>query len=142
MKAHIVAMTIAMLAAVPVSAEERTALPEIIVGSPPPPPLTAGPAVQQGPSASRNAAAGTQERCVSGASERSFRCLNEKLKREVDRVNPPVTNTPPIDAKSSDLKIGVVNVPAVQQQYGRNFGISVYPYRPSAPVDTLPLGRR
>lgn len=43
----------------------------------------------------------------------------------------------PVDAKSQDIKVGVVNVPAVQQQYGRNFGVSVIPYRPArfyAPV--------
>ncbi|OKO67645.1 hypothetical protein AC628_38550 [Bradyrhizobium sp. NAS96.2] len=60
--------------------------------------------------------------------------MNERLKKQVDQVNPPVTNTPPIDAKSSDIKVGVVNVPAVQQQYGRNFGVSAFPYRPAAPV--------
>ena len=152
MKASIFAMTIAMLAAMPASAEERTALPEIIVGSPPPSPLTpspptaspptVGPAVPQGTTASRNPAAGAPERCGNGAADRSLGCLNEKLRREVDRVNPPVTNTAPIDAKSSDLKVGVVNVPAVQQQYGRNFGVSAFPYRPSAPVYSAPLGHR
>ncbi|MBR0869811.1 hypothetical protein JQ633_05545 [Bradyrhizobium tropiciagri] len=68
--------------------------------------------------------------------------MNERLRRQVDRVNPPVTNTPPIDAKSHDLKVGVVNVPAVQQQYGRNFGVSAFPYRPPAPVYTSPVGHR
>ncbi len=144
MKATILATAIAILAAMPARAEERTALPEIIVGAPPASPLTVGPAAPQGPTALHNnpAAAGVPERCGSGAGDRSLGCLNEKLKREVDRVNPPVTNTPPIDAKSSDLKVGVVNVPAVQQQYGRNFGVSVYPYRPSAPVYSAPLGHR
>lgn len=48
-----------------------------------------------------------------------------------------------IDARSSDLKKGVVNLPAVQQQYGKNFGRSVIPYRPGPPpVYTSPLGRR
>ena len=47
-----------------------------------------------------------------------------------------MTNTPPIDAKSQDLKVGVVNIPAVQQQYGRNFGVSAFPYRPPTPVYT------
>jgi len=57
-------------------------------------------------------------------------------------VNPPVTNTPPIDAKSPDIRVGVVNVPGVQQQYGCDFGVSVYPYRPAAPVYSSPLGHR
>lgn len=73
----------------------------------------------------------TQERCVEveiGGSS-SFGCLNQKLKREVDRVN-PTPNLPPVDAHSPDTHIGVVNVPAVQQQYGSNFGKSVIPFRP------------
>ena len=57
-------------------------------------------------------------------------------------MNPPVTNTPPIDAKSPDIRVGVVNVPGVQQQYGCDFGVSVYPYRPAAPVYSSPLGHR
>ncbi|QPF88402.1 hypothetical protein IC762_34140 [Bradyrhizobium genosp. L] len=62
--------------------------------------------------------------------------MNARLRKQVDQVNPPVTNTPPIDAKSQDLKVGVVNVPAVQQQYGRNFGVSAFPYRPPTAVYT------
>jgi hypothetical protein len=30
----------------------------------------------------------------------------------------------------------------VQQQYGRNFGVSVVPFRPAPPVFSSPLGRR
>ncbi|WP_244540558.1 hypothetical protein [Hyphomicrobium sp. CS1BSMeth3] len=71
---------------------------------------------------------------------RAYNCLNERLKREVERVN-PVPNIPPIDAKSPDVKIGVVNIPAVRQQYGKNFGVSVVPYRPAPPVYSGPFGR-
>jgi hypothetical protein len=38
--------------------------------------------------------------------------------------------------------VGIVNVPAVQQQYGQNFGHSVIPYWPPPPVFTSPLGHR
>ena len=65
--------------------------------------------------------------------DRSLGCLNDQLKAKVDEVNPTLA-TPPIDAKSSDLKVGTVNVPGVQQQYGKNFGKSVVPYRPPPPV--------
>ncbi len=68
-------------------------------------------------------------------------CLNRRLKGDVDRVN-PVPNIPPIDARSQDIHLGIVNAPAVQQQYGPNFGHSVVPYRPSAPVFAPPLGGR
>ena len=88
------------------------AKPEFIIGGPSPPPMP-------------------RERCVEveigGA--RSFGCLNQQLKREADRAN-PITNIAPLDAKSSDTKIGIVNLPGVQQQYGRNYGVSVMPYRP------------
>ncbi len=72
-----------------------------------------------------------RERCVEveigGA--KSFGCLNQQLKREADRAN-PITNIAPLDAKSSDTKLGIVNLPGVQQQYGRNYGVSVVPFRP------------
>jgi hypothetical protein len=71
-------------------------------------------------------------------SSRAFNCLNEKLKKQVDGVNPSL-NTPPLDAHSPDIRIGVVNMPGVQQQYGKNFGVSVIPFRPAPPVFT-PLG--
>ncbi|MDQ8728075.1 hypothetical protein [Bradyrhizobium sp. LHD-71] len=74
-------------------------------------------------------------------SSRAFNCLNQKLRRQVDRVNPSM-NIPPVDARSQDIRVGVVNMPAVQQQYGRNFGVSVIPYRPSLPTYSSPVGRR
>jgi hypothetical protein len=101
-----------------------------------------GPA--QGPGAGApHAGGGTHQGCAGGetGSDHSLACLNEKLKSQVDRVS-PVANVPPLDAKSSDLEIGVVNVPGVQQQYGRNFGVSIYPYRPPTPTYAAPGGRR
>lgn len=67
--------------------------------------------------------------------------LNKQLRRKVDETNPSL-NIPPIDARSSDLKTGVVNMPAVQQQYGKNFGRSVIPFRPATPTYTPPIGHR
>lgn len=117
--------TVALVA--PGVAEQRTnVLPEIRIGGDAPVDLA-----QQ-----------TQQNCVEveiGAS-RAFNCLNQKLRRQVDRVNPSA-NVPPIDARSSDIRVGVVNIPALQQQYGRNFGVSVVPYRPAPPVFSSPLGR-
>ncbi len=84
-----------------------------------------------------------QERCVDVqiGNDRSIGCLNQRLRREVDRVNPTI-NTPPIDAKSQDIRVGVVNIPGVQQQYGQNFGRSVIPFRPPAPVYSSQIGPR
>jgi len=133
-------------------AEERgNVLPEIVIGGNAPEPVANG-RVAEGAGRRRaqapadNSAAPTSiERCVEveiGAS-RSMDCINQKLKKEVDKVNPSL-NLPPIDARSQDLKVGIVNVPAVQQQYGKNFGVSVVPYRPAPPVFASPsaIGRR
>lgn len=136
MRTTILAMTASVVAVMPAHAEDRIPLPEIVVGAP-----TTRP--RQAPTPTQAPASAGHERCVDVkiGEEHSLGCLNEKLKRQVDGVN-PVLNTPPIDAKSQDLKVGIVNVPAVQQQYGQNFGHSVIPYRPAPPVFTLPLGRR
>jgi hypothetical protein len=79
------------------------------------------------------------ERCVDVqvGGERSFGCLNEQLKRNVDRVNPSM-NVPPLDARSSDIRVGNVNQAAVREQYGSNYGKSAFPYRPGAPTYAIP----
>ena len=81
----------------------------------------------------------TLERCVDVeiGGDRALGCLNQKLKREVDRVNPSI-NLPPLDARSSDLRVGNVNEAAVRQQYGSNYGRSAVPFRPPAAVYALP----
>ena len=84
------------------------------------------------------APAPTFERCVEVeiGGDRALGCLNQRLKREVDRVNPSL-NLPPLDARSSDVRVGNVNEAAVRQQYGSNYGRSAIPYRPAAPVFSL-----
>lgn len=83
----------------------------------------------------------THERCVEVeiGRDRSFNCINEQLKRQVDRINPTM-NIAPIDAMSQDIRVGVVNQAGVRQQYGSNFGRSVIPFRPVVVVP--PLGPR
>lgn len=71
---------------------------------------------------------------------RAFNCLNEELRRHVDRVNPTL-NLPPVSARSADVQVGVANMPAVRQQYGRNFGVSIVPFRPGPQAFTSPLTR-
>jgi hypothetical protein len=77
----------------------------------------------------------TFERCVDVeiGGDNAFGCLNQKLKREVERTNPSI-NTPPIDARSPDVRVGNVNEAAVRQQYGSNYGRSVFPFRPPTPT--------
>jgi hypothetical protein len=79
------------------------------------------------------------ERCIEVeiGNDRALGCLNQQLKREVDRVNPSL-NTPPFDARSPDVSVGNVNEAVVRQQYGSNYGRSVYPFRPPPPVFTVP----
>ena len=122
-----VAATVVMAAimiSVSARAQDRLNLPEITITGSPPPSDTG------------------REHCIDTATsnDHSLGCLNERMKREVDRVN-PVLNMPPTDAKSSDLKVGVVNIPGVQQQYGQNFGHSVVPFRPPPPIYNS-FGRR
>ena len=60
-------------------------------------------------------------------------CLNQFLQREVARVQPP-RNIAPVDAASQSVQVGGFNQTALRQQYGRNFGNSVMPFRPPPPV--------
>ena len=134
MKAGILAIAMAVTAAWPVGAEEARDLPPAGVLQTAHDANTAAPA---------GAPDGTvQERCVdvTAGGERSFGCVNELLKRKVDRVNPTL-NIAPIDARSPDTKTGVINIPGVKQQYGQNFGKSAVPFRPPPPVFTSPLSR-
>jgi hypothetical protein len=87
-------------------------------------------------------ASSTVERCVDVqiGGDRAFGCLNEKLRREVDKVNPSL-NLPPIDARSPDVRVGNANEAAIRQQYGSNYGRSAFPYRPP-PIPTNVLPRR
>ncbi len=105
-------------------------LPETII-SPPSPPKDAG---------SNNIGSGSGEGTSDKSGDaKSIERLNQILKRKVDEINPSF-NTPPLDARSPDTKIGVINIPAVQQQYGQNFGRSAVPYRPPPPIYVSPLG--
>ncbi len=66
---------------------------------------------------------------IGGVKTPSLKCLNQRLQQQVDAVHPP-QNIPPLDATSSSVKLGGYNETALSQQYGANFGKSVYPSRP------------
>jgi hypothetical protein len=122
--------------------EHATVLPEIVIGGSAPSASTKPGGIGNSstkPDRARNAPA-KPDRCVEVeiGSSRAMDCLNQKLKDKVDSVN-PVTNVPPIDARSPDTKVGVVNIPGVQEQYGKNFGVSAVPFRPAPPVFTSPM---
>lgn len=86
------------------------------------------------------AAAGAPCVDVQIGNDRAFGCLNQRLRREVDKIK-PLTDTTASDARSTDLKTGVVNIPAIRQQYGRNFGVSAVPYRDPAGYASSPMRR-
>jgi hypothetical protein len=123
----------AVSALTPFRAEAQVSLPEITVYGPPP--MSGAHTDQPG------SGGGKPGRDGKGEGNVSFDRLNQQLKRKVDETNPSV-NSPPLDARSQDTKIGVINIPGVQQQYGKNFGHSVVPYRPPPLVYTSPLGPR
>jgi hypothetical protein len=100
--------------------------------TPPLSPLATDPPPAPGALTAETPGAEDVESCVEveigGA--KALDCINRKLKREADKVA-PVKNLPPVDATSQDIHLGIVNAPAVKQQYGPSFGNSVAPYRPS-----------
>ncbi len=134
MRAALVIAVIVPMLAMLARAEAQTSLPEIIVRPPQPPPRISDDLDRKDDGGSKGGSG------VKGGDGRSLEQLNQQLKRKVDETN-PVVNTPPLDARSPDTKTGVVNIPGVQQQYGKNFGNSVIPYRPSI-TPTPPLGHR
>jgi hypothetical protein len=73
------------------------------------------------------------QRCVEveigGEAASGLDCLNQQLKREVERVNPAIPQTP-VDARSPDIRVGLMNQAALRQQFGPNFGHAGGPFRP------------
>jgi len=152
MKSPILGMLTLVLLAMPGHAQQsRTEIKEIVIGGGAPAAAhEGGTAIREVVVGGKPLAAGgkpsatdAHERCteVEIGGDKSYGCLNQRLRRKVDQVN-PTTVTAPLDAKSQDIKVGVVNMPAVQQQYGRNFGVSVIPYRPPTPTYSSPIGHR
>ena len=66
---------------------------------------------------------------IGGEPAPTLNCLNRKLKKKIDQLQLPQISAP-LDARSPDTKVGIVNQPALRQQYGTNYGISVVPQRP------------
>jgi hypothetical protein len=85
------------------------------------------------------------ERCVEveigGEKAPSLNCLNQRLQRQVSRVQ-PTGNVPPLDAGSPAVRVGGFNQAGLREQFGSNFGHSVVPFRPPPPVFINPIGPR
>jgi hypothetical protein len=116
--AILAAPAIFVLLVMSVQAEAQTTLPEITVQPPTP---RSNDRIGGGD--------GKGGADAKGKDNNPLERLNQQLKRKVDETN-PIGNAPPLSANSPDTKIGIVNIPGVQQQYGKNFGNSVIPYRP------------
>ena len=69
---------------------------------------------------------------IGGEKSSKLDCINQQLKQQVDRAQ-PVGNVPPLDAASPAVKLHGFNETALQQQYGKNLGKSVVPFRPTKP---------
>jgi hypothetical protein len=67
-----------------------------------------------------------------------YDCLNQKLQQQVQGANPTQPSVP-LGATSPSNQVGTFNEQGVKQQYGQNFGKSVVPYRPPAPVFSNPV---
>lgn len=128
------ALSGAILLALALPAAPQT--PPPIAGAEPPPVAPAGSGIIIG---GQPPPAPNFERCIEVeiGGDRGLGCLNQKLKREVDRVSPSVAN-PPLDARSPDVAVGLANTAALREQYGQNYGRSVIPYRPPVLLPTLP----
>jgi len=59
-------------------------------------------------------------------------CVNETLKRAVEREHNAPAPEAPINAQSASNKVGVYNDAAARQMMGNSFGVSAVPQRPKA----------
>jgi hypothetical protein len=125
------AMWLAFVDAAAAQAPPQTELPPVTV-LPPPSAGTVRPAPGKGTGPASGGASPNPCASAPSGSPEALNCLNQKLKQQVEGINPgPTTPSAPLDARSPDTKVGVVNVPAVKEQYGKNFGISAVPFRPA-----------
>ncbi len=131
----VVIVVLVVLAVLAHAEAQTTTLPEVTVTAPTKPPRI------QDELGRKDGGDGKSGTGGKGDGNAALDKLNQELKRKADETN-PIGNVPPLDAHSPDTKTGVVNIPGVQQQYGKNFGNSVVPFRPPPPVFTSPLGHR
>jgi hypothetical protein len=65
-------------------------------------------------------------------------CLNEEMRRAVEREHNTPTPEAPVNAQSASNKVGVYNDAAARQMMGNSFGVSSQPQRPKQTF-TAPL---
>lgn len=78
---------------------------------------------------------------VGGEQVSSLECLTQDLQRKIEDSQAIPKMQAPATASSPSVEVGGFNLPALNQQYGKNLGKSVHPYRPPQPNYVKPLGR-
>ncbi|MGK2742403.1 hypothetical protein ACSHT0_16090 [Tepidicaulis sp. LMO-SS28] len=78
---------------------------------------------------------------VGGEQVTSLECLTQGLRKKIDDAQAVPKIQAPANASSPSVEVGGFNLPALSQQYGKNLGKSVHPYRPPQPNYVQPLGR-
>ena len=71
---------------------------------------------------------------VAGQSAGALACLNEELRNQALAASGQSAPAVPLGAGSTANATGTFNKSGVAEQYGKNFGVSVIPYRPTPPT--------
>jgi hypothetical protein len=102
----------------------------------------AGKAVPTSGSGSTAPLSGGGQTCVQvhiqGQKPNPYDCLNQQLQSQVQGNNQSSPSLP-LGANSPSNEVGTFNEQGLKEQYGQNFGKSVVPYRPPAPIFSSPV---
>ncbi len=71
---------------------------------------------------------------IAGQSAAQLACLNQELQSQALAASGQSAPSAPLGAGSPANATGTFNKTGVAEQYGKNFGVSVIPYRPPPPV--------
>lgn len=74
---------------------------------------------------------------IAGHQPLPYNCLNQELQQQVQGTGQAVPAIP-LGSTSPSNATGTFNEQSLKQQYGQNYGKSVTPYRPPAPVFNSP----
>ncbi len=75
---------------------------------------------------------------IAGQQPLPYNCLNQELQQQVQDTGRAVPAIP-LGSTSPSNATGTFNEQSLKQQYGQNYGKSVTPYRPAAPVFNSPV---
>ncbi len=73
---------------------------------------------------------------IPGGTANPFACLNQQLAAQAMAASGHALPGLPLAAGSPSNATGIFNKTGLAEQYGKNFGMSVIPYRPAPPVFT------